>query len=157
MFFIFKCGCLSGSNSLNLHLKISFLKKSRACENFKIFCPSVQIIVALHVALKQVNFFTQFFSMQIWKSWFEPWDISKNKANITTQYMRFFFPLRWLVLLIFIYWVGVQGGHLTLCGEGASLALVDHPSSDGVTIKMPYGVDVLHRPASHPIFSYWVG
>ena len=42
-------------------------------------------------------------------------------------------------------------------GEGASLALVGHPSSDGVTIKMPYGVDVLHRPASHPIFSYRVG
>ena len=31
------------------------------------------------------------------------------------------------------------------------------PSSDGVTIKILYGVDVLHRPASHPIFSYWVG
>ena len=45
----------------------------------------------------------------------------------------------------------------TSWGEGASLALVDHPSSDGVTIKMPYGVDILHRPASHPIFSYWVG
>ena len=29
-------------------------------------------------------------------------------------------------------------------GEGASLALVGHPSNDGVTIKMPYGVDVLH-------------
>ena len=42
-------------------------------------------------------------------------------------------------------------------GEGASLALVGNPSSDGITIKMPYGVDVLHRPASHPIFSYWVG
>ena len=41
-------------------------------------------------------------------------------------------------------------------GEGASLALVGHPSSDGIKIKMPYGVDVLHRPASHPIFSYWV-
>ena len=27
----------------------------------------------------------------------------------------------------------------------------------GVAIKMPYGVDVLHRPALHPIFSYWVG
>ena len=28
----------------------------------------------------------------------------------------------------------------------------------GVTIKMSYGVDVLlHRPASHPIFSHWVG
>ena len=26
-----------------------------------------------------------------------------------------------------------------------------------VTIKMPYGVDVLHRPALHPIFFYWVG
>ena len=42
-------------------------------------------------------------------------------------------------------------------GESASLALVGDPSTDGVTIKMPYGVDVLHRPASHPIFSYWVG
>ena len=42
-------------------------------------------------------------------------------------------------------------------GEVASLALVGHPSSDGVTIKMTYGVDVLHRPGSDPIFSYWVG
>ena len=32
---------------------------------------------------------------------------------------------------------------LTSWGEGASLALVGHPSSDVVTIKMPYGVDVL--------------
>ena len=39
-------------------------------------------------------------------------------------------------------------------GEGASLALVGCPSNDDVTIKMPYGVDVLHQPASHPIFSY---
>ena len=36
------------------------------------------------------------------------------------------------------YWVGVQQGQ----GEGASLALVGHNSNDGVTIKMPYGVDV---------------
>ena len=50
-----------------------------------------------------------------------------------------------------------SGASLTSWGEGASLALVGHPSSDGITIKMPYGVDVLHRPASHPIFSYWVG
>ena len=55
------------------------------------------------------------------------------------------------------YWVGVQRVSLTSWGEGASLSLVGHPSSDGVTIKMPYGVDVLHRPASHPIFCYWVG
>ena len=50
-----------------------------------------------------------------------------------------------------------SGASLTSWGECASLALVHHPSSDGVTINMPYGVDILHRPASHPIFSYWVG
>ena len=50
-----------------------------------------------------------------------------------------------------------SGASLTSWREGASLALVGHPSSDGITIKMPYGVDVLHWPASHPIFSYWVG
>ena len=45
----------------------------------------------------------------------------------------------------------------TSWGEGASLALVGDPSSDGVKIKMPHGVEVLHQPASHPIFCYWVG
>ena len=51
-----------------------------------------------------------------------------------------------------------SGVSLTSWGEGASLALVGYPSSDGITIKIPYGVDVLLcRPASHPIFSYWVG
>ena len=40
---------------------------------------------------------------------------------------------------------------LTSWGEGASLALVGHPSSDGIMIKIPYGVDVLLRqPALHP-------
>ena len=51
----------------------------------------------------------------------------------------------------------MEKGEKVPWGEGASLALVGNPSSDGITIKMPYGVDVLHRPASHPIFSYWVG
>ena len=55
------------------------------------------------------------------------------------------------------YWVGVQWGQSYLVGEGASLALVGHPSSDGVILKMPYGLGVLHQPALHPIFSYWVG
>ena len=41
------------------------------------------------------------------------------------------------------YWVGVQRGQSYLMGEGASLALVSHLSSDGVTIKIPYWVDVL--------------
>ena len=50
-----------------------------------------------------------------------------------------------------------SGVSLTSWGEGASLSLVGHPSNDGITIKIPYGVDVLlHWPASHPIFSYWV-
>ena len=35
-----------------------------------------------------------------------------------------------------------SGASLTLWWEGASLALVGDSSSVGVTIKMPYGVDV---------------
>ena len=55
------------------------------------------------------------------------------------------------------YWVCVQQVSLTWGVEGASLALVGHSSSDGVTVKIPYGVDVLlHQPASHPVFSYWI-
>ena len=50
-----------------------------------------------------------------------------------------------------------SGVNLTSWGEGASLASVGDPSSDGVTIKMSYGLDVLHRPAAHPICSNWVG
>ena len=50
-----------------------------------------------------------------------------------------------------------SGASLTSWGEGASLALVGHPSNDGVTIKISYREDVLHWPASHPIFSCWVG
>ena len=46
---------------------------------------------------------------------------------------------------------GVQRGQSYLMRRCVSLALVGHPSSDGVTIKMPYGVDVLHQPALHPI------
>ena len=41
---------------------------------------------------------------------------------------------------------------LTSWGEATFLALVGHPSSDGVTIKLPHGVDVsLHQSAWHPI------
>ena len=47
-----------------------------------------------------------------------------------------------------------SGVSLTSWGEGASLNLVGYPSTDGITIKIPYGVDVLlRRPASQPIFS----
>ena len=46
-----------------------------------------------------------------------------------------------------------SGASFSSGGESASLVLVGHTSSDGVMIKMPYGMDFLHRPASHPIFS----
>ena len=42
-------------------------------------------------------------------------------------------------------------------GEPAPLALVGHPSSSAVMIKMPHEVDVLHRPTVHPLFSFWLG
>ena len=52
----------------------------------------------------------------------------------------------------FKYWASVQGGQSYL------FSLSDNPSSDTAKIKTPYGVDVLlHWPASHSIFSYWVG
>ena len=53
------------------------------------------------------------------------------------------------------YWTGVQRGKSYLIGARCLFSLMGarcHPSSDGVMIKMPYGVDVLHQPASHPIF-----
>ena len=52
------------------------------------------------------------------------------------------------------YWIGVQQGQ-SYPWWGASLALVGHPSSGSVMIKVSYGVTVLHQPALHPIFSYW--
>ena len=45
-----------------------------------------------------------------------------------------------------------RGDILTSWGEVASLALVGHPSSDGIMIKMPYGVDVLHQQLRTPSF-----
>ena len=44
-------------------------------------------------------------------------------------------------------------------GGGVSLALLGHPSSDGVIIKIPYVVDVLlHRPdlAPHLFLLSWL-
>ena len=56
------------------------------------------------------------------------------------------------------YWVGVQRGHSYLMGRTYLFSLGGHPSSDGVTIIIPYGVDVLlHGSALHTIFSYWIG
>ena len=55
------------------------------------------------------------------------------------------------------YWLVSIGVSLTSWKEGVSIALVGHPTSDVITIAIPYGVDVLlHRSAWHSIFSNWV-
>ena len=45
-----------------------------------------------------------------------------------------------------------SGASLTSWGEDASFALVGNPSNDSVTIKMPYGVDVLIDQLCTPPF-----
>ena len=46
----------------------------------------------------------------------------------------------------------LSGVSLTSWGEGVSLALVGHPSSDGVTIKISYVVDAyyIEQPCTPP-------
>ena len=57
-----------------------------------------------------------------------------------------------------VTFTGLVSSLAILTIEGASLVLVGHPPSDAVTIKKTYVVDVLlHQPASHPIFCYWIG
>ena len=88
-----------------------------------------------------------------WKMSFNP-DISKQAQEVIFSrkaVKAFLYPRHWNTGLV------SSGASLTSWREGASLALVGSPSSVGVTIKMPYGVDVSHWPALHPIFSYWVG
>ena len=80
------------------------------------------------------------------------WQIMKNQRQI-----KIYFRCNWILAVKIIGLVS-SGVSLTSRGEDASLALVSHHSSNGITIKIPYGVDVLlHRSASHPIFSYLVG
>ena len=78
--FIFKRGCLSGFNNRNLHLEIK-KKKSGACKNFKIVFPIVLTIVALYVTLKQVIFFAEFFTMQLWKV-----NSNRDKSKLLLKY-----------------------------------------------------------------------
>ena len=72
---------------------------------------------------------------------------TNNDSYISTHYEFYIETAQCLCRLLNTVLVS-SGVNLTSWGERASLALVCHPSSDGVTIKMLYGVDVLHRPAS---------
>ena len=49
-------------------------------------------------------------------------------------------------------WLVSSGVSLASWGEGASLALVGHPTSDGITIKIPYGVYVYVDQLRTPSF-----
>ena len=62
------------------------------------------------------------------------------------------FPRHWNTGLV------SRGVSLTSWGDRVSLTLIGHLLSDGVTIKTPYGVDVLlHQLVFHPIFSFGLG
>ena len=81
--------------------------------------------------------------------------LGKGLPLKTTLFLVLFL---WLVMYLSLrHWnTGLvsSGATLTSLGEDGSLALVGHISGDGTTIKMSYRIDVLHRPASNPIFSY---
>ena len=44
------------------------------------------------------------------------------------------------------YWIGVKQSQSYSWGEGTSLPLFGHPSDDGITMKTPYGGNVLFTP-----------
>ena len=79
----------------------------------------------------------------------------KNHGNPhnTPFLLQMFFSAR-----IVVNWnTGLVSSRVSLSswGKGASLALASYASCNGVTVKVPYGVDVLlHWPVSQPIFSY---
>ena len=66
----------------------------------------------------------------------------KKKSKYHDPFSEILFPIKIISSSNFHLYTGLvsSGASLTSCGEGASLALVDHPSSDGV--KMPNEVDV---------------
>ena len=76
---------------------------------------------------------------------------------LTTNYMFCII----LSLLTLNYWVGVQRDKSYLTGRRCLFSLGWLPLATFLVMvsqkKKFYGVDVLHHPASHPIFSYWVG
>ena len=88
-------------------------------------------------------------------------EIPKDQCLESVQSSEVYLEPSWTFKLLAVnYFTGFVSSRVSLTwwGESASLALVGHPSSDGITLKIPYGVDVLlHQPALHPIFSYWVG
>ena len=82
---------------------------------------------------------------------FKQWDLTLSYDEYIFKYFQFkifsnVFPgtLK--------YRVGVQLGQSYFMGKRC-LFSIGSPPFDGITIKIPYGVDILlHRPALHPSF-----
>ena len=117
----------------------------------KCFKVNIKSFLCLLIFVEWFLCFYWFFLL--WLAFRAIWFLFIFSLGMTTlQYLWFIIlPRHWNAGLV------SSGASLNWWREGASLALVGDPSSDGVVIKMLYGVDVLHRPPSHPIFSYWVG
>ena len=112
----------------------NFVRFIKSLSTYTVCCSSVFICEMVMVS--------KFYNFCLWQTFL---GIFFQKCNM---------PLHAGVILALIGLVSI-GVSLTSWGECASLALVGHPSSDGITIKITYGVDVLlYRPALHPIFSY---
>ena len=79
---------------------------------------------------------------------------------VTSKYMYSSNSRQWKIIPKTLkYWVGgvqCSGVSLTLWGEVVSLALAGQPSSDGITIKNTFGVDVYYIDQSHTL-SFLIG
>ena len=88
---------------------------------------------------------------------------SESSSILQQRMPQYYLGQNYLILWVWVLFLKKKTGSVWYVKEGgggvggASLALIGCPSSDGVTIKMPYGIDVLHRPALHLIFSHWFG
>ena len=126
----------------NRALSLSFVMKITQSSKYKLGHEILanQLIWPIGLLKSCISFLLRqkillFLEMQQWKNlnWGCHWNIFQFKNWIFEIKLS---PRHWNNGLV------SSGVSLTSWG-GASLALVGHPSSDGTTIKLPYGVDVL--------------
>ena len=97
----------------------------------------------------------------------KPWTLLSVFSLVFDQVVNM--PLDWCILYNFLIASEQSRFSHILCwcpaglvftpwGEGTFSALVGHPSSDCVRVKISYGADVLwYWPVLQTIFSYWAG
>ena len=81
-----------------------------------------------------------------------------SKHNLGGFFLNRKFPIKMISSPNFHILGWCPAGPVLLHVEKVPLqpSLVDHPSSDGVLIKMLYEVDLFNCPTLHPIFSHWI-